>query len=144
MDIRGDSMFKLKYYTLHMVKNETGNGVQFDTFTLSQNFLTNFNEDQNVVTLLSFSVCWRYVILSILTYTPFFLINTRLFSSLHFQRTLSESSQSYSTCILVMHPAWDAGLGLVITIMEVGSRDIWPADHYLKPLGVNQSGNFAE
>lgn len=57
MDIRGDSMFKLKYYTLHMVKNETGNGVQFDTFTLSQNFLTNFNEDQNVVTLLSFSVC---------------------------------------------------------------------------------------
>lgn len=64
------------------------------------------------------------LLLSTLDLYTIFLINTRLLSSLHFQRTLSESSQSYSTCILVKHPARDAGLGLVITVMEVGSRDI--------------------
>lgn len=83
------------------------------------NFLTNFNEDQIVVTLRVLQ-CLEDVFFFVYSWLiHIFLINTRLFSSLHFQRTLSESSQRYSTCILVKHPAWDAGLGLVITLWKL-------------------------
>lgn len=49
MELRDrESMRKLKYYTLHIVKTKRGVGYNLILYPIT-NFLTEFNEDQTVV-----------------------------------------------------------------------------------------------